>query len=129
MTPLHKAIQAGSLPVAERLLKEPGIKINARDRFGMTPLLEAIKGGHSQIAKLLLCDYNPDVNAVYEFPRMEERSTCLHLAVDNGSIDIVRLLLMRKDLDPNIPDYYGLTPLGWAARKGNLQILKLLLGR
>lgn len=126
LTPLHKATQGGHLQVTKKLLQQRGIKIDARGRYGITPLLEAMVNC-PDVAELLLWQHNPDVNAVLELP--QSRSTCLHLAVKSGNVDIIRLLLMRNDLNSNVFDYDGWTLLCLAADKGDLRIVQLSLGR
>lgn len=52
--------------------------------------------------------------------------TALHIASNDGFIDIVEILL-SKGANPNIADKMGNTPLHLAALFGNLQIVTLLL--
>ena len=56
-------------------------------------------------------------------------STPLTWAAKNGHQEAVKLLLGRKDIDPNRPDYDNRTPLGFAAMKGHEGVAKLLLER
>ena len=42
---------------------------------------------------------------------------------------MAKLLLARDDVDPNYPDEYDQTPLGWAAMRGYEGVVNLLLGR
>jgi len=56
--------------------------------------------------------------------------TPLFWAVENGHEGIVKLLLGRNDVNPDIPDTgYGRTPLSLAAERGHDGIVKLLLER
>ena len=55
--------------------------------------------------------------------------TPLSWAVRNRHEGVVKLLLERDDVDPNLPGISDLTPLGWAAAIGHEGVVKLLLER
>jgi ankyrin repeat protein len=42
---------------------------------------------------------------------------------------VVKLLLERKDINIDIPDHDGRTPLSWAAGNGYVEVVELQLGR
>lgn len=44
-----------------------------------------------------------------------------------GDVDRVRTLLSKGGIDVNQADPYGFSPLHWAAQKGNVEIVQLLL--
>ena len=48
--------------------------------------------------------------------------------VKDGRDGVVKLMLRRKDLGPDIPDNSGETPLSWAATFGHDEVVKVLLG-
>ena len=56
---------------------------------------------------------------------MKEGNHVIHLAVEMGSLEIVKLLL-SKGANPTIPDDNGDTPIHVAARTQNVEMLKLL---
>ena len=51
----------------------------------------------------------------------------MHLAVENGSEGIVRALLHHIGIEPHMFDWWGRTPLSWAAGQGRVNIVKVLL--
>ena len=56
--------------------------------------------------------------------------TALVWAIIPGHEEVVRILLQRKDINPNTSDtQYNRTPLLWAAERGNEGVVKLLLER
>ena len=59
---------------------------------------------------------------------MSNQNTPLHTAVQNGNIEIVKLLLDAGH-DPNEANAEGLTPLHIAAQTGNAGIATLLVSR
>lgn len=63
-----------------------------------------------------------DSKAVYDW-------TPLSYAARHGHEEVVKLLIARKDVDPNSTDgMTGATPLSWAAKNGHPDVVKLLLG-
>jgi ankyrin repeat protein len=82
------------------------------------------------VAARLLAEPNADINAVGQFERrLPDQSTSLHHGVQGRSKLIIRLLLLEKSLDPNVPDHQGRTPLGWAACQGDVETVEWLLTR
>jgi ankyrin repeat protein len=56
-------------------------------------------------------------------------STALHMTIENGAIDIARMLL-DAGADPNVKDdKYGATALGWANFFGREDFAKLVRER
>ena len=55
--------------------------------------------------------------------------TPLLWAAKNGHHGVVRILLGREGVDPEMPDIQDSTPLLWAANNGHEEVVKLLLGR
>ena len=53
--------------------------------------------------------------------------TPLGLAARNGYIELVRLLLAKDGIDPDLEDWYGRTPLSHASETGHKAIVELLL--
>ena len=53
----------------------------------------------------------------------------MHYAAKNGKTEIVELLLAKKDIDVNIKDNDGETPLHKAVEVGVTEIVKLLLSK
>lgn len=47
----------------------------------------------------------------------------------NGHETVVKLLLAKKDVDPDFKDKDNRTPLSWAAENGHEAMVKLLLAK
>ena len=56
----------------------------------------------------------------------ENGETCLMMACEKGSVEIVRILL-DEGADPNVSDKNGVTPLMICCRRGQDRIVPLLL--
>jgi ankyrin repeat protein len=130
------------------LLLEQKADVNERDRFGLTPLHIAADLGDIAKGRLLL-DFKADVNA-----ETEDGATPLFFAMVRGHPDFCRFLRehgARLDMHTacglglrhevaaflkgnptlaNIPDRrLGRTPLFWAVRNGDPELVKSLLAR
>lgn len=97
-----------------------------KDSNGYFLLHEAAANGSNKCLKFLLnlkkSGAKIDVNM-----RNDEMETPLHLAVDYGSEECVKLFLEEEDIDVNAQDDYGQTPLHFSIH--SFECMKLLLER
>uniref|UniRef100_A0A671QDT4 Histone-lysine N-methyltransferase EHMT2-like n=1 Tax=Sinocyclocheilus anshuiensis TaxID=1608454 RepID=A0A671QDT4_9TELE len=117
---LHAAAQRGLLEVCY-LLIQAGAKVDAQDKTLRTPLLEAIVNNHVEVVKYLIqsgaCVYHAD------------GSTGLHHAAKRGNLEVLMLLLSTGQVDLNVQDSGGWTPIIWAAEHRHIDVIRALLNR
>jgi hypothetical protein len=124
-TPLHSAAYYGDLEMVQVLL-EYGVDVNAKNDLGCTPLFctaSSLIGGHRnehRVARFLI-GHGADPNT-----RSVEGFTSLHLASENGRIELVRLLI-ELGANVEVKDDEGRTPLDFASDRQREEIIKLLL--
>ncbi|KAI0839566.1 ankyrin repeat-containing domain protein [Hypoxylon sp. FL0890] len=115
---LNTAIEHGNVETVKVLL-EAGEDIEGRtisDPLFYSPLAIAIGRGNASILNLIL-ERNPDVNA--------GRSAALKRACIEGNMGFVkRLIELGADINPG---QFSITPLEYAAAKGRIDIIQLLL--
>jgi ankyrin repeat protein len=121
-TPLHLASSSGFLEIAQ-VLFERGADVNAQDRNKWTPLHLALKGGHVEFARVLI-EHGADADVWKEY-----QSTRLHFASLEGDVGFARVLLDHHSANVNARDFWGLTPLQHARRRGFHDIAYILLVR
>jgi ankyrin repeat protein len=108
---IHKLLRAAEVENQERPLTL-GDKITS-----------AIEDGKKEKVRRLLADKFFDLDAL-----VDDRQPALHLAVQEGQIEIFKLLL-DHGADVNSSGYHGGTPLHIAASIGNLPLTELCLIR
>ena len=104
----------------EMLQATPGAA-DAGDEHAFTPLMHACTEGHSEVVRLLLVDFDVNVNA-----RNCMSETALHMAAAVGSEPVV-VLLLAHGADASLragPEQ--LTPAALAERLGHGAVLQLL---
>lgn len=120
---LFIAANEGLQSDAERLL-DAGAYIDGEDHWGGTPLLRAIDYGQIDMVKLLI-----ERGANIHHRDCLNRDM-LHGAAVNGQAEIIPLLFESDiSLDVNNKDNEGITALHDAARKGYVEVVKVLLAR
>ena len=109
-----------------KFLIEQGIDLNSVDHDGYTPFLRGAQEGLFSICKLLV-EKGADFTAI----RTSNYTTALHIAAQNGHLDICRYLV--EDLGFDIESFVvkgngaGMTALGFAAGNGWFDFCKYLL--
>ena len=164
MTPLLMAIRHGPMEVVESLFARDDVDLNVVDYDGNHVLLESMGLGLDKV-KLILDRSNVDPNIVSPTGRTAIMIACsmekgdldlieffLHQGIDinrqdaggrtafcwavnSGCSKVVKLLLDRDDMDPNLPDARGHTPLFYCIspfssglrRSSDMDIMDLLL--
>ncbi|XP_072044649.1 SMC5-SMC6 complex localization factor protein 1-like [Amphiura filiformis] len=106
-TQLHVACIKNDIPKLRQLLTSPGIQVNMTDFAGWTPLHEAANHGHINCIKEIL-KFKPQANIMAFLDKESKKTyggvdllaapaecgtTPLHDAVQNGHLDVVRLLV------------------------------------
>lgn len=97
-----------------RALFEAGANLQIRDIAGDTALVEAAANGHQSVAVFLL-DHGIDIG-----------KNELRRSAKNGHISVAKLILSRG-ADPNTEDTRESSPLYWACRHSNEELVSLLL--
>lgn len=127
--PLHDAIQFNENPSIVRLLISenngelpPTGKSPEAGFFDSVPVLHlAARNNNSAIVRLLLTEYQQDINATDE-----SGATVLHVAAENGNMNTVELLIDHQ-VELNARDKKGRTALHLAAKEGHVRIIRILL--
>ena len=111
--------RSGTVEEMQELVKQNPDVINSTNTMGFSPLILACYRGNTDVAKFLI-DHVKDVN--YRSP---EGTALAGLCIRYHKELAVALL--EKNADPNIADANGTTPLIWAVKTGNEELVKLLL--
>jgi len=94
--------------------------------MGWTILHHAIRSNKLDAVKLLMSKEALDVNHVSN--ERSQKETPLVFAINRCRTDAAVVLCGRSDLDVNARDWWGATPLILAAKKGQLEMVRCLLG-
>jgi ankyrin repeat protein len=101
--PIWAAAEMGYSEVFECLLRN-NARVDQPDNDGNTPLHLASNLGYFHYVRRLLSKYKTDVDV-----GNVGGYTALHLAVEEGSVEVVKLLIQKK-ANPNKPSNDGTTP-------------------
>lgn len=151
------AAHCGHESLVECLLSYPEVNINTQDAGGQTALMAAAKRGHSSIASRLVRSEGIDLNLIGRDGRTvllqsirrkdwflvdqilgqgsiadinfkdREGRTVLSYAAENGRWHTLYLLLRVDDLDKDLPDHVGITPLAYAVYRRHPKIVEQLI--
>ncbi|PFX25374.1 Protein fem-1-like C [Stylophora pistillata] len=118
-TPLMLACAKGYVSIVTALLRNT-CKSKLKNEITSALKLRNLTG-HPSCLGLLATPKGMDINA-----GNENAETCLMMACEKGSVEIVRILL-DEGADPNCADQNGVTPLMICCRRGQERIIPLLL--
>ncbi|KAJ7582146.1 ankyrin repeat-containing domain protein [Mycena floridula] len=108
ITPLmYSAMEGGyDNTLFKRLLNHDAVDRNQLDFQGRTLLMFCAMARYEETAQYLLDNYVMDVNT-----KSKGLQTALSIAVGKPNLDVASLLLSRGDVDCNVRDRHGRTPL------------------
>uniref|UniRef100_A0A8C8RY63 Regulatory factor X associated ankyrin containing protein n=1 Tax=Pelusios castaneus TaxID=367368 RepID=A0A8C8RY63_9SAUR len=119
---IHQLAAQGELNQLKEHLRKGENLVNKPDERGFTPLIWASAFGEIETVRHLLeWGANPHILA-------KERESALSLASTGGYTDIV-IMLLERDVDINIYDWNGGTPLLYAVRGNHVKCVEALLAR
>lgn len=125
---LHCACYMGDSESVKLILnhKEGKHLLNVGDLQGNTPLHHAILASSCEVIELLLA--LPEINVSPKNARWDDM-TPLHIAAipNEDNTQMIDILLRNKDIDCNIINKRGYTPLHMAAMEGNHNVVLRLL--
>ena len=119
-TALHYSAQNGSYKLVKFFI-DMGIHINLKATDGMNCLHIAADYGHLNLCKMLINEYNVDV----QLPE-NDGWTALHFSAKNGSFEMVKYFI-NMGIDINLKTKDGLNCLHIAAHYGHLNLCKALI--
>lgn len=120
--PLWSACRAGNSPAVKAILRLKSVEANQSGPTGTTPLQVAVYSNHLFIVSLLLRQRNMvDINA-----RCGQQWTAIFFAAANGHVTMTETLLEHPDINLNLIDDHGRTPLWWAEHGQHLKVVNLL---
>jgi ankyrin repeat protein len=119
--PIHTTVKYNQAKAMLWLLKN-GVSVDARDRKGGTPLFYAIKCRHSHLVHILI-EEGADVNIKCTGLN---NITPLHMAVSEGNLDTILMLLMSGANMYLTCNTRHETPFHWAAREGGVFLFEVM---
>lgn len=128
-TVLMRAAEQGSEEVVRYLLTLDEILINYQDLKGLTALHMAVESGDT--GKFIALREHPELTVA----PISHVDNCAKSALDRAArkspLDTrtVEALLEHPQIDPNVRDQFGRTPLASATINGHARMVKLLLAR
>ncbi|NXJ02174.1 RFXK protein, partial [Psophia crepitans] len=119
---IHQLAAQGELGQLKEHLRKGENLVNKPDERGFTPLIWAAAFGEIETVRHLL-EWGADPHAL-----AKERESALSLASMGGYTDIV-VMLLERNVDINIYDWNGGTPLLYAVRGNHVKCVEALLAR
>jgi ankyrin repeat protein len=122
----------GHFSIVEKLLAYPGIIVQSRtpgSEQRTAPLHIACRRGYVEIVRLILETFDERGLDVDSYAKSNTTMTPFQAAVFGGHTDVVKLLLLRQDVDVNQPlKSLATSPCQLAVRRGHARTLDVLLG-
>jgi len=129
-TPLMTAVNRGSKQIVNLLLAR-GAHVDCDMAGGMSLIADAITLNDSELITILM-DHGARVTPTPDMLANSDDQNVyylLHYAVDDGLIDIAKLLLDKGQIPVNTLDQAGWSPLHLAAGHNYVEIARLLLAK
>ncbi|KAI1328947.1 ankyrin repeat-containing domain protein [Xylariaceae sp. FL0255] len=123
--PLIYAISQGHTEAAKMLIEQLQVDVNFGHREGRLPLLTAMSMDDDRNVQRLL--KRKDINVNMSSWNTSHHNTALSSAIFFDRPEWLELLLLRKEIDPNLRDGLHYTPLTLAIRQKKYHMVRLLV--
>ncbi|XP_046582590.1 putative ankyrin repeat protein RF_0381 [Haliotis rubra] len=120
---LHLAIRGENVKMVNYILTQDIVDINSKGFEDMTPVLLALDVGSTEIFDILV-NKGADLSVVNE-----DEESILHLAIEEGNVEIVNSILAQNIVDINSTDCDGTTPVLLTALMGNIEVFDILVNK
>ena len=115
---LHIAAQNGHLKLCKKLINSWYFDLFLADKEGWTPLHHSARNGSYELVTyftdMQTCIHRKDNSGL----------NCLHIAAQNGHLELCKNLLDKDSFDIDLLDYDGWTALHHSARSGSYKLVK-----
>ena len=124
-TPLHTACKEGFVEIVKEILHqnrdEAEVLLNASDNVFNTPMHLAAESGDVETVKVLL-EVKADPSS-----QNGDDIVPMHIAAAHGYLDIAKHLLRSDGFCTDLPDTQQQTPLHYAARANQVEMINFLI--
>ena len=117
---LHEACSIGDQALVQLIVAQKNCRIDLQNKHGYSPLHLACDKGFSHIVQCLFA--HPMIDDILSMGN-NKGETALHLAARNGSLDIVKVLLICRNCNPLAVNLNGKTALQVAKSYDVIQTL------
>ena len=115
---LHLAAKGGYMDLCKSLIKNFNFSVNERDMFGASPLHYCVRSGHFELFTYFV-EIGSDSHLETNYGQ-----NCLHFAAKYGDKRLCKILVEHHNLDINMSDYNGKTPLHYCAQSGSYELFQ-----
>ena len=117
---LHIAPSYGHLNLCRELIRKHKVDVQLPDHRGWTAFHYFAKIGSYELVQAV-ADMEIDINL-----KTNDGKNCLHIAADNGHINLWRMLISKHNADVQLPDNNGWTALHYFAKNGSYELAKVV---
>ena len=114
---LHIAAQNGHLNLCKALIDKYRFNVHVDDRYGYTALHHSARSGSYKLLAYFI-DMGTDIHL-----KTKTGINCLHLAAENGYLDLCKALIDNHKFDLHIADNDGYTALHFSVISGNSDLV------
>ena len=114
---LHIAARYGHLDLCKTLLDEEKFELRMVDNVGRSMVHHSAKSGNYELLTYF-ADKGNDIHL-----RTVKEKNCLHIAAENGHLNLCKALIDKHEFNVRADDIYGYTALHYSARSGSYKLL------
>ena len=114
---LHIAALAGDLNICKPLIDKHNFDLNLTHKCGWTALHLSAQSGNYELVTYF-ADMGTDIQL-----RTNDGVNCLHVAAEQGHLNLCKVLIEKHRFDLNVADNYGWTTLHRSSKNGSYELL------